>query len=210
MPQQRPTPRSPLRIEVFGGIASGKTTLAKLLARNTAWTFVRENFRSNPFWAKYYAEPTKYLQEKNIAFLPLHTGAIKDHSKSRAIVCDYAVLQDLVYAQLSNRREHVEAMEKVYNDLYGSLTSPTLFVYLKCAPSVQLERIKIRHRREEASITLRFLRSFNRKLERVLSSRTHSLPLHVIHSDQVDFAHDPKQAARIKAAIFSKLDVARA
>ena len=208
MPSERLKLHAPVRIEIIGGNASGKTTLAKLLARKTELTLVLEKFRGNPFWAKFYAEPAKYLQEKNIVFLPLHTGAIKARSDARAIVCDYAVFQDLVYAQLSKRRRHIQAMEAVYRDLYSSLSSTTLFIYLRCAPHVQLERIKDRHRREEVAITTNYLRAFNQALEKVLISRTRGLPLHIIDSDLVDFAHDLEQAARIKAEIFSKLGAA--
>ena len=198
--------QTPVRIEICGGIASGKTTLAKLLARGTEWTLVRENFRRNPFWAKFYADPVTFMREKNISFLPLHTGAIKSYSGKRAMVCDYAVFQDLAYARLSRSREHFTTMSAVYRDLYASVGPPTLFIHLECTARVQLARIRARHRREELSITVGYLQSLNEAIRAVMAERKLGAPIKVIRADQVDFAHEPSQAARIKAEILSMID----
>ncbi|HRP37690.1 MAG TPA: deoxynucleoside kinase, partial [Candidatus Dojkabacteria bacterium] len=44
------------RIEICGGIASGKTTLANLLARLDIEPIL-ENFQTNPFWQAFYNDP---------------------------------------------------------------------------------------------------------------------------------------------------------
>ena len=197
---------APLRIEISGGIASGKTTLARLLARGTQWTLVREDYRRNPFWAKFYADPPTFAREKNVAFLALHTGAIKSCADVSALVCDFAVFQDLAYGRLSGSRAHVAAMDALYRDLYGSIGLPTLFIHLECSPVVQLVRIRARHRREEASITVGYLRSLNQMIEAIRRPRTRGALVKVIRADRVDFAHNRQQSDRTKAEILSTID----
>ena len=48
-----------VRIEICGGIASGKTTFAVLL-NSLGYDPVYENFQSNPFWEAFYTVPEKY------------------------------------------------------------------------------------------------------------------------------------------------------
>jgi deoxyguanosine kinase len=206
MKRARRLHRPSFRVEISGGIASGKTTLAKLLTQGTQWTLVRENFRRNPFLAKFYAEPARFMHEKNVCFMPLHTGAIKARSSAQAVVCDYAVFQNLAYARLSKSNEHIAAMDALYVDLYCALPAPVLFIHLECAPRIQVERIRARHRREEAAITVGYLRSLNEMIESILGEKTRGSPVKVIRSDRVNFADDRERAAQVKSEIFVALD----
>jgi deoxyadenosine/deoxycytidine kinase len=47
------------RIEICGGIASGKTTLAVLMQRS-GYSAVFENFTLNPFIENFYSDPVFY------------------------------------------------------------------------------------------------------------------------------------------------------
>lgn len=66
-----------MRIEICGGIASGKTTLAKLLEENGIGKAIYENFEKNPFWEAFYKNPSKYAFETEIAFTLQHYHEIK-------------------------------------------------------------------------------------------------------------------------------------
>ena len=45
------------RIEICGGIATGKTSLARSLAHHGPYQLVEERFREIPFWEKFYTAP---------------------------------------------------------------------------------------------------------------------------------------------------------
>lgn len=95
-----------IRIEICGGIATGKTSLAGRLMQHGSFRLVWEKYREVPFWEKFYAAPAKFALEKNISFLLFHSDAIREAMKSdsRDIVCDFAMFQDLAYAESRHGR----------------------------------------------------------------------------------------------------------
>jgi deoxyadenosine/deoxycytidine kinase len=190
--------QSECRIEICGGIASGKTTLAKLLANGTPCTLVLENFRENPFWAKFYAHPEVYRHEKDITFLAQHCGDLKLLARSLT-VCDYAVLQDIAYARLSNDRRHPEVMKSVAAHLYAALPAARLIVYLQCDEDVLLKRIRDRGRAEETPITRQYLAELNRHIDDMIESC--AVPVFRVHSDEIDFVSDPAAQKRLSREI---------
>src|SRR2546429_617205 len=125
----------PRRIEICGGIASGKTTLAQALVRATDAQLVSEQFRENPFWQSYYNDPAAWAQEKNIVFLLQHTGAIKSAGNVELLICDYAVVQDLAYASLVASAKHQALMHELYCAFYSVLPAPELIMHFTCPPS---------------------------------------------------------------------------
>jgi deoxyadenosine/deoxycytidine kinase len=193
------------RIEICGGIAAGKTTLARLLAGSSS-VCVEEQFRDNPFWARFYADPDTWVEEKNFCFLVQHTAGIKAAAAATLVVCDYAVFQDLAYASLANKDGHAAMMCALHDHLYAALPAPTLVVHLNCAPSVQLQRIRARGRSEEAGITVEYLATLNRAIESMLERI--DVSVHRIASDAVDFARDADTAAAVRNEVLAR--VARA
>jgi len=192
------------RIEICGGIATGKTTLAHLLTDGTDYGLALENFRANPFWSRFYQNPQLFAVEKNICFLPQHTGEIKSDTGKALLVCDYAVFQDLAYAALCPVKGHLDVMGKLFDHLYSPLPAPTLVISLTSDPTVQLERIRARSRGEEQTITLEYLDSLNRKIPRFLRKTLPvSTKIHEIRSDQIDFVHCASARSAVRDQILS-------
>ena len=87
-----------MRIEICGGIATGKTTLTKQLS-HMGFGGVFEDFSSIAFLSDFYETPELYTYETEIAFLLQHTYQIKKRSfAGKVIVCDYSIEQDFAYA----------------------------------------------------------------------------------------------------------------
>lgn len=176
------------RIEICGGIATGKTTLARLLCEDAAGVPVLEDFRANPFWQRFYGNPALYAGEKNICFIAQHCGEIKPSLHETLTICDYAVVQDLAYASLKGDRDHLNVMTALFQHLYRPLPDPVLLIHLEADPNVQLARIRARGRREEDPITTTYLAALNQALAEVLKSMPPACPVRVIKSDAIDFA----------------------
>ena len=64
------------RIEICGGLASGKTTLAELMSQVSPKP-VLENFKKVPSWQAFYTNPGKYIFETEITFTLLHYHQVK-------------------------------------------------------------------------------------------------------------------------------------
>jgi deoxyadenosine/deoxycytidine kinase len=188
------------RIEICGGIGSGKSTLANILTPKP----VLEKFSSNPFWKMYYANPERWVEEKNFTFLVQHVGSIKEADDSDLVVCDYAVAQDLAYASLVTRPNHFALMRALYAHLYGQLPPPALIIHLRCPSAILLERIAKRGRQEEAEITSETLDKLNSAIEMVLKSEFQHSQVFTITSDRLNFANDPTVAAELRDELLSR------
>jgi deoxyguanosine kinase len=180
------------RIEICGGIATGKTCLARSLSHHGTYQLVEEKFREIPFWEKFYtATPqnrANYELQKNVSFLLFHAESIRDGnaSDSRDMVCDFAMFQDLAYGAFS---PDLQILESIYARLIEQVGFPSAIIRLKCAPEIQLERIRRRGRRPEQSIDRSYLIDLDKKIEERLDKVLEQcrIEVHEIDTGTTDF-----------------------
>jgi len=193
------------RIEICGGIASGKTTLANLLGTGDG-QIVQEDFSNNPFWRAFYADPNNTAFETEITFLLQHYHQIKiTTNQKRSFACDFSLLLDYAYAHVTLNGSRFDTFESVYNEACSHLSPPGLLVYLKCDPVVELERIRARGREAEKSITVDYLASINNCLANLVSALPASQAVLSIDSVFYDFAHDEQAKAEVIKQALAKL-----
>jgi len=181
------------RIEISGGIASGKTTFATVI-RGLVPGVVFENFKKVPTWEAFYSNPGKYIFETEIAFTLLHYHQIKKavEKGTQIIVCDFSFSLDLAYAKIGLKGSQLDAFETVCQEVYKELGLPSILVHLKCDAETELDRVRKRGRDEETSITLEFLDSLNNAVENEVSLIKAKVPVITIDSSLKDFAtHEP-------------------
>lgn len=189
------------RIEICGGIASGKTTLANLLARLDIEPIL-ENFQTNPFWQAFYNDPAGTAFETEITFLLQHYHEIKAAEKlHNKLVCDFSLLLDLSYAYVTLPQDKLEVFLTVYRAVSKELSPTRLLIYLKCDPNIELNRIRQRGRDVESSITVEYLEQINLRLEKFIESYVGEL--FVVDSGLLDFANDED----IKKSLLRKIDM---
>lgn len=193
------------RIEICGGIASGKTTLAKLLSSRSGGSLALEQFRENPFWRRFYSNQRLWFEEKNLCFLVQHTGSIKEASAGDLVVCDYAVFQDLAYARLSGDSSHMAIMETLFAHLSNRVSPPALVVHLVCSPRTLLNRIRARGRLEEASISIDYLAQLNEAIDSLVKEYARLAVVQTIDSERVDFSKDPATISRVGAELLARV-----
>lgn len=192
--------KRPLRVEICGGIASGKTTLASLLAGRGFLTNL-EDFSSNPFWEAFYKDAKAVAFETELTFFLQHYHEIKKTKPGISqFVCDHSLLLDLAYSRVTLQGKRIAIFQDVFNEVWGELGSPDLLVYLRCDPETELERIKRRARKVERTINLEYLSSLNASIETVIAERRSVLNLLEIDSVATNFAEleDVKTAVRNK------------
>jgi deoxyadenosine/deoxycytidine kinase len=194
------------RIEIAGGIASGKTTLARLLgATGTAHAY-HERFRENPFFEAFYDNPVENAFETEITFLlqhyHIHKGAIKS---SHPYCVDFSAVLDHAYACVTLDRRDRTLFEGILRRTEKTLARRGLLVVLECDAEVQLARIRRRRRLAESDISLDYLR----KLNRSLASRVRYLPqserILRVNSAVVNFARNAHAAGNVVRTIQSML-----
>lgn len=193
------------RIEVCGGIASGKTTLANVM-QCAGHEALFENFKLNPFIEKFYSDSSFYSFETEISFLLQHYSQIKTEAQQRkGFFCDYSLLLDFSYAEVTLKPSHLEIFGSVLETVKSEIGQPGLLIHLRCDPVTQLYRIRQRDRAMESGITVQYLESLNRVLEkRVKQEAIHGRVLE-IDSGNVDFASDPVAQRQIVDLIRNSL-----
>lgn len=154
------------RIEICGGIATGKTTLATELAAVGNIDLVLEKFEEVPFWKKFYENPPLYAFSKNVSFQLFHADCLRDAEGSRyGAVCDFAFLQDMSYAAIPpSREEELPLLWRIHRHLAKSFSPPAAIVHLSCSTATQLERIRRRGRPAEQSIDALYLDNLNMQI----------------------------------------------
>lgn len=183
-------PKQSLRVEVCGGIASGKTTFATLLKR-IGIEPILESFQTNPFWEAFYADPASHAFETEIAFLLQHYHQVKiARTKENIFICDFSLLLDLAYAKVTLHGPKYKAFLSVYEEIKRDLGFPNLLVYLHCSADIELERIRRRGRITEESITLEYLGAINNSLEYRISEICQKTKVISINSEHQNFADD--------------------
>lgn len=197
------------RIEICGGIATGKTSLARCLTHNDVNLLVEEKFREIPFWEKFYKAPDTYAFEKNISFLLYHADSVREAMRlndSRLAVCDFAVFQDRAYASLSKATTEVQIIQSIYDELTKRIGLPDLIVQLKCSPQTQLRRIRRRGRGPEQSITEDYLIALNTKIGLELAElhKRHSIAVIEVDTDRTDFVNN-QEAMKIASEVTSQI-----
>jgi deoxyguanosine kinase len=179
-----------MRIEICGGIGAGKTTLCQVINDNFL-KGVFENFKINPFWQPFYANPDKYNFETEITFLLQHYHDIKVANETQnSFVCDFSFYQDLAYAVMGLKENRLKIFENVMNECIKEVNQPTLLIYLECDEFTLLNRIKNRARNEETTITTDFLHFLNSHISTVVNAERKELHILTINSNKVNFANN--------------------
>lgn len=195
------------RIEICGGIASGKTTLAALMPR-AGYDAVFENFQSNPFIENFYSDPDFYSFETEVCFLLQHYSQIKTKALgSHITVCDYSLYLDLSYAHVTLKPSHLNTFSAVYNAAMKDVGPPALLVYLLCGAKTEMERVRNRRRPMEHSISIEYLESINNSLEVYVNQARQQTKVIEVDSDKLDFAHEARIQDQVIKLVVASMPV---
>ena len=172
------------RIEICGGIAPGKTTLARIMEKE-GFCAVYERYQDNPFLGEFYKNKGVDCSfETEMVFTLLHYKMLRAISENKQLVSDYSLLQDLAYGKANLKKEEFAVFYQMYQYLMQQIALPRMIIYLKCRTKVLAERIADRAREMEQMVDIDYLSESILALEACLEGTSRVL---VIESDRVDF-----------------------
>ena len=191
-----------LRIETIGNIASGKTTMAGIFGDSVG--NILEDFRVNPFWEAFYADPVSNAFETELTFTLQHYHQIKtsaDGEKS-CPVSDFSLWLDAAYSEVTLQGNRLDLYRAVHDELVSELGYPHKIVYLDCPPDVLMNRIKSRGRPQEQSISIEYLEGIQAAIENQLEKLAKKgVEVITIDSNSIDFAHAERDISHVKDMI---------
>jgi deoxyguanosine kinase len=142
-------------LAIEGVVGAGKTTTGSLVAEATGLTWARERSEDHPFIADYYADPSRFGIETELAFMLLQLREIKRLDGAvEEVVSDFAPAKNLVFARMWLSPQDLALLEALEARLWQSLPSPDRVVYLNVPSAICLERIRRRGRPYEQGLSV--------------------------------------------------------
>jgi deoxyguanosine kinase len=152
-------------IVVEGPIGAGKSSLARRLAERFGAQPVLEDPLANPFLERFYRDSARYALPTQLFFLFQRSTQLRDLAQrdlfDRAIVGDFLLEKDPLFAQLTLTDEELRLYRQIYDSLRPQTPTPDLVIYLQAQPDTLVERVQRRGLAHEEAISGEYLRALN-------------------------------------------------
>jgi deoxyadenosine/deoxycytidine kinase len=190
-------------IAIEGPIGAGKTTLARLLSERLEARLVLEPSDSNPFLERFYADPRRYALATQLTFLVERWRQQADLAQhdlfARAVVSDYVLAKDRIFATLTLNEEELELYDAVYAAMASRAARPDVIVRLEADETTLLRRIERRGIACERAIRRDYLARLNRAYDAYF--RTYRGRLVILNTGGLDYAKDALNVDAVLSAI---------
>jgi deoxyadenosine/deoxycytidine kinase len=186
-------PGSTMYIAISGNLGSGKTTLAKGLARELNCLV----YPARPYDTTYIHDqlenPNRWTFEAQAAFLVHKCDAIREGtSRGRLFVLDRTIYEDLevfagrFYDDNMIDSRGMESLRRIYDDLVVNIDPPGIIIWCDCPPDLCAQRLKERPRQYQQMYPDDHLAKLQRKLADWLGSVI-DIPLLRVDTATYDF-----------------------
>lgn len=193
---------------IEGNIGAGKTTLAKMLAKDYNAKLVLEQFADNPFLPKFYNDPQRYSFPLELSFLAERYKQL--NSELRAgdlfqplLVADYFFMKSLIFAQNTLVKDEYNLYRQIFEIIYNTIPKPDLYVFLHLPVPKLISNIKKRGRDYEQSITPEYLETIQQGYFEFFKQHPDYKFL-VIDTSNLDFVESVADFQKIRSAIFDQ------
>ncbi|MEK7544461.1 MAG: deoxynucleoside kinase [Patescibacteria group bacterium] len=155
-----------LYLSVMGTMGSGKTTVARLLAKEFKFQLLEENFGENAFLPRFYQDMKRWAFHSQTFFLMEKINQMLATPKlleKHNVVQDTPIQQDAFsYAKAQHVLGNIDDAEwklylKIYNSFEPYFPKPNLIIFLETGVPVLSQRIGSRGRGYEQKIPSSYL-----------------------------------------------------
>lgn len=185
-----PLPPECRYVAIEGVIGVGKTSLARLLARDTRGRLHLERADENPFLPRFYAEPRRYAFQTQIFFLLSRFRQQQElHQQdlfASPVISDYIFAKDRIFANVTLDNEELRLYERLAAELLPRVPVPDLVVYLQASVDVLMARISRRGRAYEAQIARAYIEELSDAYNHFFF-HYRDAPLLVVNTSGMDF-----------------------
>lgn len=115
-------------------------------------------------------------------------------------MCDFSLTLDRIYADITLTGRRKEIYKQVLTELELEVGYPDTLVYLDCPEELLLERIRLRGRDTEQSISIDYLKALSAGIYHSVQE-VESTKVIRIDSATLDFAHRIEDQATVKNTI---------
>ncbi|MCX2761501.1 2-amino-4-hydroxy-6-hydroxymethyldihydropteridine diphosphokinase [Aquimarina muelleri] len=178
-------------LTIEGNIGAGKTSLAKLIAKEFNAKLILERFADNPFLPKFYEDMERYAFPLEMSFLADRYQRLQEDIAQfdlfkDFVVSDYDVFKSLIFAKVTLQSDEFMLYKKVFDLMYKNLAKPGLYVYLYQNTERLLQNIKKRGRDYEQKIPAEYLDKINKGYLQFIKSQS-EFNVKVVDVSEIDF-----------------------
>lgn len=196
---------------VAGNIGVGKTSLTERLGSRLGWWTGYESVSDNPYLSDFYADMRAWAFHLQIFFLGHRADQYLVAARDpRSAILDRSIYEDAhIFARALQHMGNVSERDYLsYRHLYelvvNSLPAPDLLIYLRAPVQVLMERIRKRARNMETGITSDYLGLLDTFYDEWIAAFD-LCPVLTIHTDNLDFVHQPQALDLVSQRILDKL-----
>lgn len=198
-------------IVIAGNIGAGKSTLVQKLCESVNWQPYYEPVSENPYLKDFYKNMSQWAFHSQLFFLSDRMSMHKELQEFRGnVVQDRSIYEDAeifarnLYINGNMKERDFQTYWKMYSIAIDLLNPPDLIVYLKASVPALKERIKIRNRDFENSISDDYLHNLNILYEKWIS-RYQDSELLILDIEETDIINRPEDLDHIILKIKDKL-----
>jgi len=192
-------------IAIEGVIGAGKTSLAKKIKDRLNANFIAEQFETNPFLEKFYADRPRYAFQTQMFFLinrfKQQQELAQEDLFTEHIVCDYIFEKDRIFAYLNLSSDELKLYENIYPLLARTLRKPDLVVFLQSGTDRLMFNIKKRNRKIERALYRNYIEELSEAYNHFFF-RYKTTPLLIVNSSELDFVNNEKDFNELFKQIF--------
>ena len=176
---------------VEGVIGVGKTTLVRMLSKRFGIRLILEIVEENPFLSNFYVDRERWAFQTQLFFLLSRYSQQEELLKivkKEDVVSDYMFDKDRIFAQMNLFGDQLSLYERVYGVLGSKVPTPDLIVYLKASVETLMERISMRDRLFERSISKNYISNLVKAYDDFFSKCTNKFV--TIDADKINFVRN--------------------
>lgn len=188
---------SPRYVVIAGNIATGKSTLARLLWSKLGWRTYIEQAEQNPYLEQYYKDRARWALQSQLWFLARKARILNEiDSHSKPSILDRSLAEDKLFASLVLDQDVFPLYSDLYDLVESSITPPSYLIYLTCPLNEIRRRIRQRGLLIEQSIHIKLLEELQAAYTSWIKAWD-SCPVLSVDTGKLDFASNPECVAQI-------------